>query len=200
MSFVTRLATGIAVVLLAGCSLPSLSPTSHTLYTLDLPSTVSHQYAKHDSRLLVGEMLGAGYIESRRIIFQRVPMELGAYQYAFWADFPTKQLTDALVRQVQDSGMFVSASRVARGVVGDYQLNTELIDFLHDVMGHQVKVTISAEVLDLRTRAIVDSTRISVAVPVESDSAEGAVRGFSNAVDEVLFKLLDWLDRATPER
>lgn len=195
-----RMIAVLALLISASCSLPlRLGGSAKSYYLLMEENEDYKQYPRREKQILVREMLASGFIESQRIVFSRDDIERGFYQFANWTEFPSKRLADLLLNRIRGSGMFASASRALSGAVADYQLNTELNEFVHSLAGNgEVRVVVSAEVIDLRNRRVIGSRRFSSWVKVTANDAQSAVRGFGKAVSDVNTQIVEWLDRTLP--
>lgn len=187
-------------LIFSGCSLPfKFGGSEKTYYLLNEASEEFPRYSHREKQLIVRDMLAPGFLDSHRIVFARSRSERGYYQFASWTELPSKRIADLLLNRIRQSGMFAAASRAMSGAAADYQLNTELNDFVHELAGGgEVHVTISAEVLDLRSRYVIGSQKFSAVVQVSSNDAESAVRGFEKALAEVDAQVVEWLDRTVP--
>jgi cholesterol transport system auxiliary component len=181
---------------LGGCSLPfNLKPSATANYVLTDEADLSCSGIKVGGQLLVREMTGSGYAESHRIVFSRKPNERGSYQFAFWTETPSKQLTDLLIRKLQECEVFAVVARAGSGAVGDMQLNSELVDFYHDLSQGKgvVKVMVRAELIELKTRRVISGTQFTRTEPVLTENVEGAVTAFNRAASQVRGELMSWL-------
>ena len=150
-------------------------------------------------RIIVRDTRGNRFINSHKIVFSEEPSQRGYYQLAQWVDPPTKQLSLMLLERIERSDIAESVTRTGSASVGDMQLNSELLEFYHDIRESPgvVQVRLRAELIDIRNRRILAKKDFVVVEDAESYNAEGAVTAFTLAVNKLLNQLVIWLDEAT---
>lgn len=181
----------------AGSCGPLLPPASgdKDYFVLIDPTEDPAIECRADVRILVRETKGNPFINSHKIVFNESPTTRGYYQLAQWVEPPTARLTLLLIEHLDAAKAFRSVSRLASSSLGDYQLNTEITDFRHDVADSpgSVKVRVIAEVVSLRAREVIGSRSFERVVPSPSYDAAGAVTALNHGVGEVLRELARWL-------
>jgi len=148
-------------------------------------------------RILVRDAKGNRFISSHKIVFSDDPAKRGYYQLAQWVEPPTKQFTSLLLERLERAKLFLTASRLASSALADLQLNSEIEEFYHDTSERpgKVRVRVSAELIDLKKRLPLDKKEFSRILEVSDYSAEGAVTGFSEAINQILNELVEWTNR-----
>ena len=130
--------------------------------------------AKADSLpVRLGAVTASGFYDSEAIAYSRSPGTRGYYQLNSWTEPPARRIGELLARQSGD-----------RGPV----LNLHLVEMYHDAASSPgtVRVSLAAE---LAGRKEVFTATAAAA----SFDAQGAVRGFNEAVGKALDELGDWV-------
>lgn len=180
---------------LAGCSgLPGpAKPVTH--YVLTDPGPVARSARTLPGTLLLREMDASAFYQEPRLAFSRAPGTRANYEFAYWAELPGKRLSWLLRQRLEASGTFATVAPLSGGIIGDYQLNTRLIDFYHDAATPPgvVLLLVEAELVG-RGRGVLLGRRIFVAqVPVASFNADGAAEAMSLAANQVIEEIVAWL-------
>ena len=149
-----------------------------------------------DLAVFISETAANKFINSRRIIFTESPLERSYYQLAYWVEPPPKTFSKLLLSRLETCGLFRNVSRPLSLASADLELNTEIVEFYHDISKRpgEVLVEVRAELIDLKKRSVVASRKFSVSAAVKKYSAEGAVISFSHGVSQVLTQIIQWLD------
>jgi uncharacterized lipoprotein YmbA len=175
---------------LAGCG--SLRyPTS---YVLNFPPPVP-QAATTTGALgpvAVRELQCPEYLCEGRIVYRSSPEEVGFYEYHRWAMNPRQAITQYVVEGLRAQSPFKSVEVHEHGSDAAYVLSGN-IDRLEEVdQGRDVNVvcTISAQLLDTRTRSVVWSHTASETVHVEKHDIRGVVSSLSSAARTAADRLL----------
>ncbi|NTV94374.1 MAG: hypothetical protein HGA75_03045 [Thiobacillus sp.] len=180
---------------LAGCSaLPGPSqPVVH--YVLTDPGPVAQSPHTLPGMLLLREMDAPAFYQDPRMAYSKQPGTRANYEFANWAELPAKRLTWLLRQRIESARVFESVAPMSGGIIGDYQLNTRLIDFYHDAATEPGNVLLLVEAeLVRRDRGILLARRVFVAQhPVASYNAEGAAEAMNRAANQVLDEIVAWL-------
>ncbi|TCJ14711.1 hypothetical protein EZJ19_09000 [Parasulfuritortus cantonensis] len=190
-----RLFCLLALLALAGCSALPGPAQPVTYYVLNDPGPVQPAQAPLPGVLLLREMDVPAFYQEARLAYSRTPGTRGHYEFAYWVEPPAKRLTWLLRQRLEASGAFAGVAPLAGGIVGDYQLNTRLIDFYHDAATPpgNVLLLIEAELVR-RDKGSLLGRRIFVAqVPVARYDAAGAAAAMDLATTQVLEDIVAWL-------
>lgn len=200
-----KLPQGIAalvfvLVALAGCALPGKPKESSTYYVLNDPGPIQRLNAPRHGVLLIGEMNASAFYQDARLTFSRGATTRGRYQYAYWSEPPARRLSWLLRQRLEAAGAFETVIPVGAGVIGDYQLNTSLIDFYHDAAAEPgtALLILDAELVRRKTATLVDHRVFVAQVPVQSHDAEGAADALGRAANQVIDEIVTWLGRTVP--
>lgn len=185
------------LALLAGCSLPGKPKESSTYFVLNDPGPIQRSAATHPGVLLIREMDASVFYQDTRLTYSRAATTRGHYQYAFWSEPPARRLSWMLRQRLEAAGVFATVVPLGAGVLGDYQLNTRLIDFYHDAASAPgtALLLLDAELVRRDTAGLVAHRVFVAQVPVQRYDAEGAADGLGRAANQVIDEMVVWLDR-----
>ena len=186
--------------LLAGCSLPGKPKESATYFVLNDPGPVQRSATTHPGILLVREMDASVFYQDNRLTYSRTPATRGHYQFAYWSESPAQRLSWMLRQRLEAAGVFDTVIHLGAGVVGDYLLNTRLIDFYHDAATPPgaALLLLDAELVRRDTAVLVEHRIFVAQVPAASFDAEGAADALGRAANQVIDEIVNWLARAAP--
>jgi len=188
----------MGALVLAGCG----SVRYPTTYVLNFAPPVP-QKAPHDGALgpvAIRELQCPEYLCEGRIVYRSSPEEVGFYEYHRWAMNPRQAITQYLEDGVRAQSLFNSVALHQRGSEAAYVLSGN-IERLEEVdQGHDVGVvcTISAQLLDTRTRSVVWSHTASETVHVEKRDIRGVVSSLSAAARTAADRLLKSMTEELP--
>jgi ABC-type uncharacterized transport system auxiliary subunit len=175
---------------LAGCG----SVRYPTTYVLNFPSPVA-QVAPSEVALgpvAIREFQCPEYLCEGRIVYRPSPEEVGFYEYHRWAMNPRQSIKQYVLEGLRAQSLFTSVTAHERGSDAAYVLSGN-IERLEEVdQGRDVRVvcTISAQLLDTRSKFIVWSHAASETVRVEKRDIHGVVSSLSSAARTAADRLL----------
>lgn len=155
---------------------------------------------RYSLRLLVRDTKANRFINSHKIIFSEKEYTRGYYQFAHWVEPPPERFTLLLINRLERAEVFGNVSRLASSTLGDLQINTEIVEFYHNIadMPGDVVIRVNAELFDLKDRRSSQKKSFSRSVEVSSYSAAGAVKAFSKGVNEILDEMVVWVGESVP--
>lgn len=188
---------------LAGCTLMPAGrpqPVSHHLLTLPAAAPQTPPARPARAVLLVRETETPGAFQSIRLVYSRSPGTLNYYQYARWAETPSRALNAQLRQRLNGAGLYAAVVPLGAGVSADYQLNTRLQAFHHDASTRpgQARVSLEAELVSRSDARLVARQSFLVEAPVASYDARGAAVALGEASGQILDELTAWLARVQP--
>ncbi len=195
------LATALAVLLLAGCSLTREAPVTHyVLRDGGAAPAVAPPSRAAGRTLVVAGTVADSFYDSTAIAFSRGEGSRGSYQYAFWTERPGRALQGLLVARLAAAGLYAAVLPAAVGLPGDLELQTELHSLYHDAREAPgaARVRVTATLVDRRQQRLLARRTFEAEAPASAYSAAGAVDGFSAAVGRVLDELVAWLRESAP--
>ena len=180
----------IGALVLAGCG----SVRYPTTYVLNFPPPVP-QVATSNGALnpvAIREFRCPEYLCEGRIVYRSSPEEVGFYEYHRWGMNPRQAITQYLEEGLRSQSLFKSASVHERGSEAAYVLsgNIERFEEVDENRDVRVVCTISAQLLDTRTRSVIWSHTASETVPVEKRDVRGVVSSLSAAARTAADRLL----------
>jgi uncharacterized lipoprotein YmbA len=190
----------MGALVLAGCG----SVRYPTSYVLNFPPPTP-QAAPSSGTLgpvAIREFRCPEYLCEGRIVYRPSPEQVEFYEYHRWAMDPRQAITQYLEAGLRAQSLFQSVTIHERGSETAYVLSGNIERFEEVDQGRDVHVvcTISAQLVDTRTRSVVWSHTESETVPVEKRDITGIVGSLSaatrTAADRLLKSLADEL-RAT---
>lgn len=200
MKTTTRVAAGAIIAALAGCV--SFGPQEvQRYYVLDaVPPNPGAGKTPRAATLLVAPTTASSFYETQEIVYSRAPGMRAYYQLHNWTERPARRITELTVMRLERDGSFKTVAMAVSGVQGNLLLSTQLTDFYHDAATNpgSVKVTVTAELVDLARRALLARRTFDRSVPAPSYDAPGAVQAFNQAVAEILGDVAAWVDASAP--
>ncbi|MFN0103768.1 MAG: ABC-type transport auxiliary lipoprotein family protein [Bryobacteraceae bacterium] len=183
-------ATAVAILVLASCG----SVRYPTSYLLNLPAGVQLAVRPQSplGSVVVNEFRCPDYLCEGRITYRPTPEEVGFYEYHRWAASPRQAITQSMADTLRASLLFKSVAFHERGTRAEYML-TGNIERLEEVdEGREVRAlcTISAQLRDIRTGAVIWNHTAWESVPVQTRSVSGVVRSLSRAAGTVVDRLV----------
>jgi cholesterol transport system auxiliary component len=133
--------------------------------------------------------------DSDRIVFTRDGVGRAYYQYSNWGERPARRVLALAEARLSREGGFRSVAQTLAGVRGDLVLSLRLDELIHDdsTAPGTVRVVVTTELVDWRTRSLVARRTFTRSAPVPSRDARGAAAAASVAVTAVLDELSAWV-------
>ena len=140
------------------------------------------------------------YLCEGRIVYRPSAEDVGFYEYHRWAMNPRQAVTQYLADGLRAESLFKSVAVHERGSQPAYVLSGN-IERLEEVdQGRDVRTicTISAQMLDTRTKSVVWSHTASETVQVEKRDMRGVVSSLSSAARTAADRLLQSITEELP--
>lgn len=185
----------LAALLLVGCG-PVRYPQS---YTLSVPRAAPRSTPAPEAlgTLAIREFRCPDYLCEGRIVYRPSEEEVGFYDYHRWATNPRQAITQSIADTLTARSLFTSVAVQESGIEPTYVLSGK-IERLEEVdRGRDVRAvcTLSAQLLDARTRSVVWTRRETESVPVESRNMAGVVSSLSAAARVTVDRLVESMER-----
>ncbi len=134
--------------------------------------------------------------DSDRIVFTRDGAGHAYYQYSNWSERPARRILTLAETRLSRGGGFRSVAQTLAGVRGDVVLSLRLDELVHHdgAAPGTVRATVSAELVDWRTRRMVARRTFSQQAPVSTRDARGAAAAASTAITALLDELTPWVE------
>jgi len=188
----------MGALVLAGCG-SFRYPTS---YVLNLPPPVPQRAPSNGSLgpVTIREFRCPEYLCEGRVVYRPSPEEVAFYEYHRWAMDPRQAITQYLEDGLRARSLFQSVTVHERGSETTYVLsgNVERFEEVDEDRDVHAVCTISAQLLDTRTKSVVWSHTESETVPVEKLDIAGVVGSLSAAARTVADRLLNSMTEERP--
>ena len=188
----------LGALVLAGCG----SVRYPTTYVLNFPPPVPQAPPSHGALgpVAVRELQCPEYLCEGRIVYRSSPEEVGFYEYHRWAMNPRQAITQYVVDGVRAQSLFQSVAVHEHGSEAAYVLsgNIDRLEEVDESRDVRVVCTISAQLLDTRTRSVVWSHTASETVHVEKRDIRGVVSSLSAAARTASDRLLKSMTEELP--
>jgi cholesterol transport system auxiliary component len=196
----TRLLTlGLLALSLGGCALlPGTTRQPVTHYILTDPGPLVFGAYTHPGVLLLREMDVPAFYQVPRLAYSNEAGTRSHYEYARWSEPIGQRLTWLLRQRIEAAKVFDSVASLGSGVLGDYQINTRLVDFFHESATPPGVVLLVLEVeLIQRDSARLIGHRLFVSqIPVARHEAAAAADAMGIAANQVIDELILWLEQS----
>jgi ABC-type uncharacterized transport system auxiliary subunit len=175
------LAAFLLAACVAACSLPG--PREPDRYFI-LEAGPAPAAARSGPSVAVEPTTVAGFYDTQDIAFSREPGTRAYYQFNHWTERPQRAIHRLLAGRLEGTGP-----------EGALRLETRLEEIYHDAAQAPgtAHITIAAELVDSRRRAVLARRTFSRSAPAASHDAPGAVRGFNQALAAVLGDIEAWV-------
>jgi len=188
----------LGALVLAGCGRVRY-PTS---YALNFPPP-NPQAAPSNGTLgpvAIRELRCPEYLCEGRIAYRTSPEEVAFYEYHRWAMDPRQAITQYLEDRLRAQSLFNSVTVHERGSEAAYVLSGNIQRLEEVDHGRDVRAvcTISAQLLDTRTKSVVWSHTESETVQVEKRDIRGVVSSLSAAAQSAADRLLNSMTQELP--
>jgi ABC-type uncharacterized transport system auxiliary subunit len=173
-----------------------------TTYVLNLPPPVPQAAPSNGvlGQVTIREFGCPEYLCEGRIVYRPTAEEVGFYEFHRWATNPRQAITQYLADGLRAQSLFKSVAVHERGSEAAYVLSGNLERLEEVDQGRDVRVvcTISAQLLDTRTRSVVWSHTASETVQVEKRDIRGVVGSLSAATRTATDRLLESMTEELP--
>lgn len=192
-----RVPTFLVLLALGGCSLPGKPRQAVSYHVLTDPGPVAASGKTHAGTLLLRQMEAPPFYQDTRLAFSRAPGTRGQYQFAQWSESPPSRLHWMLRQRLETARVFAHVAPLGSGVLGDYQLNTRLIDFYHDAAQSPgvALAILEAELVRRASGELVDRRIFVAQEPVAGFDAAGAAEALGRGANRIMDELARWLEQ-----
>ncbi len=185
-------------LVLAGCG----SVRYPTSYVLTFPPPVPHPAPSSGalSTVAIREFRCPQYLCEGRIVYRPSPEEIGFYEYHRWAMNPRQAITQYVEDGLRAQSLFENVAAHERGSEAAYVLsgNIERLEEVDQGRDVHAVCTISAQVLDTRSKSVVWSHRASETVLVDKRDIHGVISSLSAAASTAADRLLQSMTEELP--
>lgn len=193
-----RMLVGLAgaapALLLAGCGLGN-APRRDFHLLRDADSQAGAPAGPGiDKVLLVSAGAMPGLYDSDRMVFSADGRSRSYFQFGNWSERPAQSLLLLAEARLVRSKRFREVASSTSGVRGDLLLSLRLDELYLDASAEpgQVKLIVTAELVDWRSRQLLARRGFAQAAAVANADANGLAEAASQAVGVVLGELVAW--------
>lgn len=196
-----RIAAGLALLLLAGCSVISSPKNAPTIFAPEAKAEADPAWPRVSWQLATTRPGTARVLDSSRIAVSPVPGELQVYKGAAWARTPPEMVEDGVLRTLEDSGKIPAVARQGSGIGADYRLVMEIRHFEASYneasnAGAAVPsavVEVSAKLLHASDQSVVGSQVFRHAQPAAGTDVALVANAFSQALGATSRDIAGWV-------
>lgn len=194
----------LVVGFLGGCVLAPQPKPPATVYDFGLQH-ITENPPRINASLLVQDIVAPSWLDSPNIIYRLAYADDArpqSYANSRWAAAPAALLSQRLRQRIaafNEKGV-ITGEDEARA---EYLLRVELQEFSQIFYSEQTNravIQVRASLIRLPERTLLVQQSLTVEHEAPSPNAEGAVKALTNASDDLIDKLLDWLARNIHER
>ena len=185
-----RIATVLALLLLAGCNVLGSGSSELAAFGLDVRVPRAGD-APAAWQIVVDEPAATGTLASPRITRHGADGEYGVFAGARWVDRAPLLVQDALVRAFEDSGRVAGVGRPSSSVRGDYALITVLRRFQGEG-DDEVAITLSAQLVRYASNEVLAARVFDASVAVDGSGMAAVVAAFDRAFAELAPQIVAW--------
>jgi ABC-type uncharacterized transport system auxiliary subunit len=193
------LAALLLPLLLAGCVSVGIGndPPLHAhLLLRDAAPAVPRRAEPLVDALLIQPLPADALADTLAIAYSRQAHEFAFYQFASWTERPVRHVPRLLQRRIEAAGIAGAVGVVGDPLRADWLLSVGVDTLHHDIATPpgQGRVSITAELIDRRSRTRIARRQFVAAVPVASADAPAAAAAMSLALTQAFDELVPWLD------
>lgn len=188
----------ISFILLAGCSVFQPVKSAHLAsYAIEAQFAPAATKTTELTLLVPPPVARSGY-ESARMIYLKQVHELDAYSQSQWVDSPARMLAPLLLQAIESTASYRAVIPVRSAATADVRLDTEIVRLQHEFLSKpsQVHLTLRAQLIDLRSKAVLATREFDVLEAAPSDDPYGGVLATNRAVKILLQQVADFCVQA----
>ena len=188
------LAGAAPAALLAGCGFNRAPRTDFYLLRDAQADASAMPGAAIDKVLLVASGAMPGLYDSDRMVFSADGRSRSYFQFGYWSERPAQALLLLAEARLQRAQRFRDVALSTAGVRGDLLLSLRLDELYLDTSAEpaQVRLHVSAELLDWQRRTLLSRRAFAQATAVTRRDAGGLAEAASQATGVLLGELVDW--------
>ena len=193
------LAGGLLTLWLSACTGLPVDKPPPRLFVLTPKTTFSADLPKVEWQMSVEQPIAQASLNTSRIAVHHTPISLDYYQGVNWVDTAPKMIQTLLIESFESSSSIVGVGRQSVALRADYSLITELREFqaeLSDGAPPNVRVRLSAKLVQFPRRIIIATTSKEVVTRAASTQIEDVIKAFDQSLGKVLKEIVTWTLRS----
>lgn len=150
--------------------------------------------------LAVAATSATAFYDTTDIAYSAAPGTRAYYRAASWTEAPADTFGRLLLASLAADGAFEAVTAATSGVRTDLLLTTVLLDLHHEAVKApgSVRLEMAAELIDLRSHALIARKTFVTEAPAPTFDAAGAVAGMRTAAISVLRDIDAWVVATRP--
>lgn len=205
LSLMAWVMVSVLIGLVAGCGSLSFTNTSpkvdyFVMQDLALPAAPTPGTPPRNSRvLLIAGSSSQTLFDSERMVFTKDGISRSYYQFANWSDRPARSIAGLAETRLSRVGGFKTVAQSTSAVRTDLLLSLRLNELTHDdsLSPGVVRLDVTADLLDWRTRELIGRRSFAQKVAVDSRDSIGGAQASNRAVTAMLDELSLWVETST---
>jgi len=184
----------VLVAVLSGCGKP---PMLVNQYILEYPAPVAGGKARIPAAVKVELFSVAQAFNTNAMVFQPQPFQSQSYNYSRWRANPGYLVTDYLIRDLRESGLFAAVFGPDSGAQHRFKLEGGVAEFqeLDDPDGWKASLALTVTLLDVNQedlpQRVVFQKNYRVLAPLPEKTPQGLAQGMSRAMEQVSARIIN---------
>ncbi len=193
------MAWGLLLLLFCGCGKP---PTLVQKYILEYPSPAVAGSTKIDEGIKVEVFSVAQAYNSTAMVYRPTPYKSDAYTYHRWRVNPGNLVSDYLVRDLRNSGLFKAVFSTGQNGTSRFLVEGGVEEFqeIDEPDGWQAALAVNITLLDLNhqeiTKRVVFQKNYRAAEPLTEQTPQGLAQGLSRALARLSEQIITDISQA----
>jgi cholesterol transport system auxiliary component len=183
-----------ASLLLSACALGNASRRDFYLLRDAGAPGAALPGVRSDKVLLVVANAMPGLYDSDRMVFSADGLSRSYFQFGYWSERPAQSLQTLAENRLLQAGRFRDVASSTAGVRGDLLLQLRLDELYLDASPtpQQVRLAVTAELIDWRERRLMARRGFRQSAPVGQGGAAGLADAAAVALGAMLGELAEW--------
>lgn len=187
----------LIILFASGCSGILPKPENISAHVLEMGMEYcSDKSSPAGPILVIQDMGGPAYLNSKKILFKKEHGSRGWYQTAQWLEPPPRRLTTLLIQAFRCSELFGGVLRRSNGAKGDLVLNTELVDLYYDTKQNPNKIVmvIEATLVSLAKRRLLGSKTFITEDDASVKSVNNSILSTEHSANTSIREIVKWAE------
>jgi ABC-type uncharacterized transport system auxiliary subunit len=202
-SWLPALLAALLVVCLSGCGKP---PMLVNQYILEYPAPVTGGQAKLPAAIKVELFSVAQTFNTNAMVYQPRPFQSQSYNYSRWRANPGYLVTDYLIRDLREAGLFKAVFGPDSSGEHRFKLEGGVAEFqeVDAVEGWQASLALTVTLLDTTQenlpQRVVFQKNYRVQEPMPEKTPQGLAQGMSRAMEQLSTRIIRDTHEAARQR
>lgn len=187
----------ILTIFFGGCTTVKPPVTEYSIVTKDVKKESVAKGCVNKS-LKIAQAFGSNSMMSLNMDYTQDSNRVFSYSQSQWRESPNTLVTSELLKSIGSSKLFSSVHPSKSRIKSDLILETNIDEFMQfytlDMKKSFVHVGFSLTLIDAKTNSVIASQYFSSKIDAKTLDAEGGVEATQNALSEIIFQNIDWLN------